>query len=440
MPTPIEDLLVRLINHRVSDEHARWEDYLTECFVHLLEHDEDLQRSLLGPGGLVFSSQHVGRGPKPGEVLSFSTQVSMDRHSRPDVHIEGDEGFLLLVECKAGAPYDAGQIRRYVGLASKRERGSVVAIVPRRSRPVDPDVDSPAFLGIVEWEQVAEVLQALPEPGDALALLRASLVQLLDRYGLIPLDCEVPWERQEGAEGVESVRRLCQVLDGEAKLVAANDDLMAMAPRFYRPDGERWKLATGQPTIQGKGASPRKVLAHGVGLHPAIGYFGHLVFQVGFLPFSYGPNSVPTVTLILDLARIVDSYQRSASKFLRQYLQAGGLLEDEKLEIDEHRAMELWERATRRGCRLMRRVAGHPSMREFVDEEHSDVCVVGMQVWLSLAPTTALLGSGPADPTQVAHIYREWLEASLTAYLDSDPTELFARFVAEATMPSIGRF
>lgn len=440
MPTPIEDLLVRLINHRVSDEHARWEDYLTECFVHLLEHDEDLQRSLLGPGGLVFSSQHVGRGPKPGEILDFSTQVSMDRHSRPDVHIEGDRGFLLLVECKAGAPYDPQQIRRYVRLAGKRERGSVVAVVPRRGRPADPEVNSPVFLGIVEWEQVVEVLQGLPPSGDALALLRASLVQLLDRYGLVPLQCEVPWEQQDGVEGVEAVKRLCHVFDGEAMRVAANDDLMATAPSFYRPDGERWMLASYPLTIQGKGPTPRKVMAHSVGLRPIVGYFGHLVFQVGFMPFSYGPQSVPTVTLILDLARIVDSYQRSASKFLRQYLQAGGLLEDEKLEIDEHRAMELWERATRRGCRLMRRVAGHPAIREFVDEEHSDVCVVGMQVWLSLSPTTALLGSGPADPTQVAHIYREWLEASLTAYLDSDPTELFARFVAEATMPSIGRF
>ncbi len=66
MPTPIEHLFVRLIAHRVSDEHARWEDYLTECFVHLLEHDEDLQRSFLGPDGLVFSGQHQGRGPRPG--------------------------------------------------------------------------------------------------------------------------------------------------------------------------------------------------------------------------------------------------------------------------------------------------------------------------------------------------------------------------------------
>jgi hypothetical protein len=440
LPTPIEDLFVRLINHRVSNEHARWEDYLTECFVHLLEHDEALRQGLLGPDGLVFSGLHPGRGPRPGETLSFSTQVSMGRHSRPDVQVKGDQGLLLLVECKAGAPYDSEQIRRYVKLAGKQERGAVFAIVPRRSRPLDPEVDSPVFLGIVEWEQVAEVVQALPPSGDALALLRASLLQLLDRYGLVPLQGEVPWEQQEGEEGVEAVRRLCRVFDGEAMLVAANEDIMELAPMFYRPDGERWALSPGQPTIQGKGPPPRKVMAHGVGLRPVIGYFGHVVFQVGFMPFSYGPKSVPTVTLVLDLQRIVGSYQKSAAKFLRQYLQAGGLLEGEKLEIDERQAMELWARAARRGAALMRRIAAHPAMRELVDEDHLDVSMVGMQVWLSVAPTTALLGSGPADPTEVALTYRKWLEACLTAFFESDPTEPFARFVAEATMPVIGRF
>ncbi len=440
MPTPIEDLFVRLINHRVSDEHARWEDYLTECFVHLMENDEDLQQSVLGPEGLFFCGHHQGRRPRPGETFTFSTQVSMGRHSRPDVQIKGDQGLLLLVECKAGAPYDPEQIRRYVKLAGKQERGAVVAIVPRRSRPMDPEVDSPVFLGIVEWEQVAEKVQTLPPAGGALALLRASLIQLLDRYGLIPLQGEVPWERQEGVEGVEAVKRLCHVFDGEAMAVAANDELMAMAPSFYRLDGERWALSPNPLTIQGKGSPPRKVMAHSVGLRPLIGSFGHLVFQVGFIPFSYGPQSVPTVTLILDLARIVDSYQKSASKFLRQYLQAGGLLEGEMLEIDEHHAMEVWARATRRGARLMRRIAAHPAMQKLVDEDHLEVSMVGMQVWLSLAPTTALLDAGPADPSEAAQSYRKWLEACLTAFFESDPTEPFARFIAEATMPAIGRF
>ena len=437
MPTPIDGLFVRLINHRVSDEHARWEDYLTECFVHLLEHDHDLQERLLGPEGLIFGGQHAERGPRPGENLTFTTQVSLDRYSRPDVHITGDQGFLLLVECKAGAPYDPRQIRRYLQHASKHSRGSVAALIPRRGRPVDSGVDDPEFQGIVEWEQVVDLLRALPAAGEAVDLLRASLLQLLDTYGLVPIEGKLPWEQQDSAEGVEAVRSLCRVLSGEARLVAGDAERMGRAPDLYRPDDGRWRLLPGQLIIQGKGKPPRKVMAHPVVLHPGLGSFGAFVFNVGFM--HAGTAGVPTVSLIFDMQRRANAYQRSASKFLQQYLLAGGLLQGQELEFDEHRAMDLWARAVRRGTRVMQRVAEHSAMRELFDDEHMKVSAVGSQIWLTLAPTTALLGQDSADPVRVAVRYRKWLEVCLDAFFDSDPTEPVARLVAEAVMPSIGR-
>jgi len=38
-----DDLLVRLINHRVTDERSRKEDYLTECFAWILENDYEIR-------------------------------------------------------------------------------------------------------------------------------------------------------------------------------------------------------------------------------------------------------------------------------------------------------------------------------------------------------------------------------------------------------------
>ncbi len=214
------------------------------------------------------------------------------------------------------------------------------------------------------------------------------------------------------------------MLDGEARLVAGDVERMGRAPELYRPDDGPWRLAPGQIIFQGKGKPPRKVMSHPVGLPPGIGYFGNLVFNVGFLPS--GPR--------------MDSYQRSAAEFLRQYLRAGGLLEGQELDFDEHRAMDLWARAVRRGTRMMQRVAVHSAMREMFGAEHLKVSMAGSQIWLTLAPTEALLGHEFADPVEVAMRYRKWLEVCLDAFFDSDPTEPFARYVAEAVMPSIGRF
>jgi len=434
----IDDIFVRLINHRVTDDHARWEDYLTECFVHLLEHDEALQDRLLGPGGVFFGARHAERGPQPGELLRFGTQRGIGRHGRPDVHIEGDRGFLLLVECKAGAGYDAGQIRSYCNYAVEQKRGSVVSLIPRRSRPGDTGVESPAFLGIVEWEQVGEVLRALPEAEDERDLLRRALHRLLDRYGFVPIEGKLPWEEQEGEDGVAAVKRLCGVLHQEAMQVAGDAGLMARSPGFYRQDDGRWMLVPGPPTIQGKGAPPRKVLSFPVTLHGAVGAMGSLSMDVGFMP--YFEVRSPMVTLTHHMQRGIEGGAKSPSDFLRKYLRAGGLVEGALGAVDDEHVTVAHDRAVRRAATMMQRVADRLAAGGSFGDHDPHVLTTGHQIRLALAPTQALLGSDEADPTVFAPRFRRWLKTSLDAFFDSDPTEPVAKFVAEAVMPSVGRY
>ena len=62
-----DNLLVRLINHRVTDEHARKEDYLTECFAWILENDYDIRTWFLKKAGALFKdNKDISRAKEMG--------------------------------------------------------------------------------------------------------------------------------------------------------------------------------------------------------------------------------------------------------------------------------------------------------------------------------------------------------------------------------------
>lgn len=197
-------------------------------------------------------------------------------------------------------------------------------------------------------------------------------------------------------------------------------------------------LAPGQLIIQGKGAPPRKVMAHPALLPAAIGGYGGLSFDVCFMPYDRWRE--PTVKLTYHLHRHVPPGTPSAADFLRSYLREGGWLDVGELEVSDRRVLELHERAVRRAAVMMQRVADRLAAQGLFGEQGPEVLASGHQVHLVLAPTEALLGGGEADPAQVGPRYCEWLEACLGAFFDSDPAEPVARFVAEAVMPAVGRF
>ena len=95
-----EDLLVRLINHRVSNDRARREDYATECLAWLLHHDHELLAEFVRPAGFLFASDSGFTGDV--STLQVSTQYTGApfKRSRPDLVVQGG-GFMLVVEARA---------------------------------------------------------------------------------------------------------------------------------------------------------------------------------------------------------------------------------------------------------------------------------------------------------------------------------------------------
>lgn len=257
MPPFSPDLFTRLINHRVSDERARREDYLTECVAWVLSNDPDFLAEFLGPDGPLFAGRdHLA--PPAGIALEVETQVQVSASDRPDLRIKAD-GFVLLVENKVDAPFDRGQVERYLSHVAAVPLGGVAAVVPRRSMPTGEGTPkSDRFLGVVAWEDVAALVSRLGAAGDARDGFRAALVALLDSYGLVPFDGEVAaWERPDGTQDVEQVRRICRVFDAAATEVGADRVFLDAAPDPYRAG-----VVTAYAATAGSGPSPRPVLQH----------------------------------------------------------------------------------------------------------------------------------------------------------------------------------
>jgi len=274
-----DNLLVRLINHRVTDEYARKEDYLTECFAWILENDYDIRTWFLKKAGALFKDNKDNIVPL--KDLKIETQKSLSRNDRPDITIQS-KNILLIVECKVDAPIDEGQLKRYLDYAKKKKNSNVLALVPadKISSQSNRQLGS-NFLGFFSWEEIAEKIPSLSSAGEGLDLFRKLFLRLLDSYGLVPISGQLNWMKTDGRQNIEKVEKICNGLNRIIAQVQENKEIANSAPRLYR-NNRLLKLTSG---IQrsGKGPSPRPVLRHYADLcsnfHPFLNFRINTYFQ-----------------------------------------------------------------------------------------------------------------------------------------------------------------
>jgi len=332
LPDFSHDLFTRLINHRVSDDRARREDYLTECLAWVLSNDIPLLNALLAPAGPVFAG-HEYLAPILEATCEVNTQVHLSASDRPDLRIQ-TPGFVLLFECKVDAPYDQSQLERYLAHVQDVPRGGVIALVPRRSLPSAGQTPTDdRFLGVLTWEELAVLLGALDPTADARDAFRAALLALLDNYGLVPFDGKVaPWENPDGTQDSQQVRSICSVLNAAAADVGADVDLLSVAPDPYRAS-----MVKTVAMVSGSGATPRPILAHETALRscfePGSRYRYHAfldaVVRVNFqsAPTQGGPDAA--VEFLVDTRPVVRasgsviSHWNDYDLFLRTVLTSG---------------------------------------------------------------------------------------------------------------------
>lgn len=441
-----DDLFVRLINHRVSNDKARWEDYLTECFAWLLRHDPALQARLLHVDGPVFIAEHSARALLAGEEVVVETQVDQGEAGRPDMQISNAAGFRLLVECKAGAPFDRRQVERYARTIEGFARGSVVAIVPRRTKQGVTSVPThPRFLGILEWETVGEEVSRLHSAGEPIDMIRLAFQRLLREYNLVAIEetFPLPWDLDGEHQDVERVKRICQVFDRVALEVAEDRALMSLAPSMYQPgDDGAWRLGPApiSPILSGKGPSPRPVLTHCVQLPSRVHLFTTPLLQVHFMRLAAASAMEPSVTLDVKTGLHAERwYGEDAGGFLREILAAGGGVDGDQVRRLDDRAHTLMQAFQERASAMLERVALELRESSVVpDGWPRRLDYYSNQISLRLATTADLVGE-EVDTRQLADRYRNLLVGTLEAFFASDPTQPFALLVAEACMPDMGR-
>ena len=438
MPDFTTDLFTRLINHRVTNDLARWEDYLTECFTWMLINDEAFREGVLGEDGLVFGGEHRQRAPADISSLEMETQVSLKRSDRVDLEITGPDDFRLLVENKVGSPFDRGQVRRYLRALGESSLASLVAFVPERGDPgLLSGLEHPGFLGIRHWEQVVELLEHLPPANDARDAMRASLLALMDQLGLKPIEEVFDAIDQDNAEGVQRAKTVCRVLDEAIKDAADDEVLSDKAPPLWCNDRGVWRLRSqGRPTIQGKGPPPRKVMSHGAVLESDYNLFYSVWIGMGFL--SEGGRREARVGMRLQVYRAFEAWGLTPEEFVRGVLMKGGVLREADVEyITRERALELHERLVKRSLTMMNKVAARLVDDGVIAESDGRSVRDQSAVDIHLMPTERLLGS-PLDTTVVRRRYADLLSCCLEAFFDANPLEPLAKFVAEAVMPAVG--
>lgn len=435
MPSFSDDLLVRLINHRVSDRMARREDYLTECFSWLLRHDSDLRAVFLGRRGPVLRGR---REPRPIDVATakIQTQVPLSSGARPDIEISDAHGGLLLVECKVDAPFDASQIERYLLELGARGQGAVVAITPGWGLPRAPVPRDERFLGIVCWEQVAEQVRDLPMAHDERDLIRSWVLRLLREFGLVTQPAEFAVDDEGG-------RVLAGALDEAVRRVGEDTELMVKAPEAYR-------LGHGQPRlhhstlVSGKGEAPRPLLCHSAGLLPR----HHVRGGADFATFSlvtyfrppadlpYGPE--PKVGLYLYTYPFLGKAMKRKGAFLAKLFELGGVATIENPKTIEKDAARLHEQWIRRAEGWMVRLGARLADGAFPGARDAQPIRSGSWIWLPLA-RTADLCPVEAGRSDVQERYETWLRAVLQAFFEAGPQELLDSYLAGAVMLRVRR-
>ena len=254
-----DDLFVRLINHRISDAHARREDFATECLAWLLQRDAALLMVFVGAGGLFFPEEGGYRGDSASLVVTTQdVQAPFDLRSRPDLVIRGPS-FLLAVEAKVDASFDPEQVLRYSRCAERVPHGFIAGLVPAASRP-DREPVHTRFLRVGTWEEVVKLLDGLEKTDPTATEYRGWMLRLLDSYGLRPVEGPLDWHDAAHRQDVGGVRRVCSIFDRVAGRVGADRTTAETLSPLYLPGGAP-RLLT-YVLISGRGEAPRPVLSH----------------------------------------------------------------------------------------------------------------------------------------------------------------------------------
>lgn len=424
-----DDLLVRLINHRISEERSRREDYLTECFAWLLTTDAHARAAFLDKDGLVYRG---GEGaPSPADVAGaceINTQERLSASDRPDIVIRG-ESFLLIVEAKVDAPFDKGQIRRYLKHVKRHPQGKAVALLPLSSVPQPPPLQAePDFLGVVAWEDVATLIDELPEVGGSSGDYRRWFLRLLEHYGLVRLTGPLAWVGEDDVQQVEEVRQICGVLDGVVSKLSGDLSLAAAAPMLYRHRGIRLGLTT-RTQSSGAGSAPRPILNHDTEIGSGYDGFFNLRVSVFFQSSQYTRGS-QGCRLTAQLAHWAG--QRGwAKKDLPKVRQAMG----RALPADDDEALallsELHEPFIRRCEDLMLRFADNlkDGPLPLVDDLR---CYRDWGLNIPLAASSDLIPIG-SDVGDLSERYEEWLRAIIDAWFTAQPMQPLIQLVWEAS-------
>lgn len=420
-PTPQDDLLVRLINHRISDERARREDYATECLAWLLQRDESLLDAVVRGGGLLFPEGDGGyRGDLDALVISTQDiQAPFDLRSRPDLVIRGPN-FMLAVEAKVDAAFDRDQVLRYSRRAEKLAQGFVASLVPAASRP-DREPVHEHFLRIAAWEEVVKLLDGLPSADNATQEYRAWMLRLLESYGLRPVEGPLDWHDAAGRQDVAGVRRVCGIFDGVTRRVQADRAVAEVLPSLYLPDGAP-RLHT-YLLIAGKGEAPRPVLSHSTILKSVLGSrtdfdFADISLTVEFRTRAgSSASSMPSVWLDLRRQRLLGSaLHADFGEFAVALLEQRGIA-TVAAEGRGHLAQVgegLWRRHGEELLKLLDAVATELEGGVIPVDRSVAPQIDHIAARLLLAPTTAMCPSGE-DAETVQERYDAWLRACINA-------------------------
>jgi hypothetical protein len=186
--------------NNLLDSLSRWassqqENFLTEAFVHLLDHlTESSPRSF---AALVTNLSDGVITPNEDTAPDFHvvSQISTDEGA-PDIEISGPDSYAL-VEVKDQSPVNLDQLERYSRLIFDREENKSCLIL--LTRYPAPPVESSELVAPVRWTQVSRWLTEIIEEenlDDVASYLASQFMAYLNGKGIVVE--RVGWELEPG--------------------------------------------------------------------------------------------------------------------------------------------------------------------------------------------------------------------------------------------------
>ena len=440
------DLFLKLLNHRISDQRVRKEDYLTACLGWVLQNDAGLRKRFLAPGGPVYQAED--QAPTIGSIgaVTVETQRVFRGGERPDLYIFEPGGFDLLIECKVDAPFDPDQVNRYLAL----NEGPVVCIVPRSCQPDLSSIKQggkPPFLGVRHWEDIATFIEdGLADSAEPERFFHICLLELLDSYRLVRRpNQEFRWMDEDGQQNIDEVEQICTCLTELTQQVEhdPNRSLANQAPALYRPKDDKWKFSVDRQISQSTHYKRRPILVHHATLcTPFPGEFCSVTLRVHFRTSRdyTGPLAEPCVSLDFGVWRhLYEDYHPEPMAMLKVLLERFAHIDPSSIPGLEERAEELLSRFEKRVenlCVRIGRQLGPDRVGENPRVFHTRAGQI-RKYGLVLCDTKDLITPGITNQ-ELAERYRSWLEDALGAFFRAQPDQPLALLLAEAVAPELG--